>query len=250
MNFQNVLNHTFIILLLFSLTLVLVSCIQQNMETSQIKLNESSDGSSIESLENTDLPVIPLQSGSEEEKTEQINPPQSSDRYDEVSNDDYHLSDDLQCDGTTPELCELAKARGSIRNCIKSENIWYQYYCTAMVTHNLSYCDAIVTESERVFCSCFISKNPQLCNQLSGSQKDWCYTEYGFNTGDINACHEISESNTRNSCIAQANQDIELCLSLDEFSKFQCITAIGHATNNVTMCKYVDDYETCMESII
>ena len=96
------------------------------------------------------------------------------------------------CEHSTFELCSVAAQNEQLIQCMDEFNdIPYQYFCVALISENISYCEFINEFPRKIHCLAYNQKNPDLCNKLNGTFRDWCYQDLAINWNSENLCDEI-----------------------------------------------------------
>ncbi len=144
-------------------------------------------------------------------------------------------------------ICNTDNLGGSISQCMGRENA-DKFFCIALITQNISYCDCINNQARKTLCSVYLKNNPELCEQLAG-ERDWCYLDYALNKKDRASCEKVNDEGERKSCLAVVTGDLDLCLSLDEDNKFECIVHLAPEMHNKSLCEQLANKDACYDEL-
>jgi hypothetical protein len=154
------------------------------------------------------------------------------------------------CEYSTFELYDAALKNNKLLQCMDYYNdIPYQYYCAALISKNLKYCEMIYDKPRRVQCLAFNQKNSELCNELNGFDRDWCFKDLATNWNDEQLCEKIINENFKGSCLAVIKNEVNFCMNLnDEFIE-SCIIQLGESSHDKSYCENLVNSENCYEKL-
>ena len=110
------------------------------------------------------------------------------------------------------ETKEIPLTHSMFSQCLGRDNSAL-YLCAAVLSQNISYCDAIISDDRRMHCQAYLKKEPQLC--LNNTDPEWCLADLGLNLWDEDICDMIGDKDKRLACLSVARKDIDLCMSLN-----------------------------------
>ncbi len=151
------------------------------------------------------------------------------------------------CENSTFFICNTVRKDLKLEQCLGND-ITYQHFCVALISHNSSYCGPILDEVGRVHCYAYVDHEPELCENLSAG-RDWCYQDLAMNWGRADLCAKINDNAARAACMAVVNKDVAECTELDESSKLTCIIQLADILHDKSLCELVTEKEECYREL-
>ena len=152
------------------------------------------------------------------------------------------------CEGTTFKLCNLFKANQRLQQCNKGA-IADQYFCTAYLLSNPSYCNDILSEPRKTHCQAFVQNKPDICENLVNAWRDWCYEDYGINKQDESVCAKIQDADKQAACVGVTTHDIDVCKTISETEKLKCVLQLAEYDHNKSYCDLMIDSASCYNQL-
>ncbi len=151
------------------------------------------------------------------------------------------------CENSTFFICSAVRRNPRLEQCLGND-ITYQHFCVALISHNSTYCSPILDETGRIHCYAYIDKNPGLCDNLTDG-RDWCYQDLAMNWGRSDLCSMIADGSKRAACLAVVDKDVQECSNLDEDSRMTCIVQLADMLHDSSLCELTTDKEACYREI-
>jgi len=138
----------------------------------------------------------------------------------------------------------------NMEKCVLKESVYMQYFCLALLNHDVSFCDKIssnVLNARMIWCKAFILDQPELCEDIvDNNDKDWCYLDIGMNKVNKKACDMIMDIKRKNSCMAVVESNPDLCFDGEDGSIPICLENTAKAMNDITVCdKFEESSSEC-----
>lgn len=149
--------------------------------------------------------------------------------------------DPTGCEDTYFVICDAKREDSKLQQCAEKEG-FYQLFCTAMLSHDISFCEHIKKEPERLHCLAYNSKDASFCEQ--SPLRDGCYMDLGTNWNNEELCQKIMDEGMKNECLAVTSYDPDLCKGSDA-----CIMRIAGLKHDSSLCDLVEDRESCLAGI-